>query len=306
MECHPYQRWGYSTSQILVPNTIGYLRALRETLDLKIVNLTEKYNVAICRSLSSQLHVKLPRELRDMVYEQLVGTNVTVNNMSTGDKPSRNSWGSSHYGRYIFARDDKELPYFASDPRTASDQLCHGHHWDKRITGQTFAHGLAYAWYKCNEFIIPSWNRDATLNFLDMDRFLGGQDPKSLIRQITKEIAVCEDIYIFGSFADWCRRTKASIDALVARGACGQMRIHIQFILEMRCRHHDQILFLTIIRELFPAIVRLRRAGLNVEVTAEDLHGPRRSPQSTKEMQDAMREWTEILDRDVKVSRNSE
>jgi hypothetical protein len=79
-----------------------------------------------------------------------------------------------------------------------------------------------------------------------------------------------------------------SIDALVARGACNQIRVHIQLIVEMQCRHRDHCLFIEV-QELFTAVLGLKRAGLKVDVTVEDLYGSRRSPQSSEKMQGAMR-----------------
>jgi hypothetical protein len=84
----------------------------------------------------------------------------------------------------------------------------------------------------------------------------------------------------------------ASIDALLARGACNQIRVHIQLIVEMQCRHRDHCLFIEVLQELFTAVLGLKRAGLKVDVTVKDLYGSRRSPQSTEKMQGAMREWT--------------
>jgi hypothetical protein len=70
------------------------------------------------------------------------------------------------------------------NPASPCHFMCHRR---QHVEDRRARHG-GYTWYKCNEFIIPSWNRDVSLSFLDIDRFLDSQDPNSLIRLVTNEI----------------------------------------------------------------------------------------------------------------------
>jgi hypothetical protein len=68
----PAQQWGTRATGRHVPNWIDDLLDMADALDCNIVEVAGDYNVATCRILSSQVHVKLPRELRNMVYDFVI------------------------------------------------------------------------------------------------------------------------------------------------------------------------------------------------------------------------------------------
>jgi hypothetical protein len=65
-------------------HTVTELRAECAAIDREIATATYAYDAAVCQEVCTAMCTKLPRELRDMVYEYLVRGYVVVNNCSTG------------------------------------------------------------------------------------------------------------------------------------------------------------------------------------------------------------------------------
>jgi len=152
-------REGKGKMMIFDPSNSHIVRKLRseaEAIHERIVTAVEIYNAAVCLETSINMCAKLPRELRDMVYEHLVGGEVSVNNCSTGVKVTGKSMCTSLvYNLPRTGHDTHAQPYFADSPCTASDQLCSELLWRSGRTDPMAAAELRCAWYRFNEFLIP-------------------------------------------------------------------------------------------------------------------------------------------------------
>jgi hypothetical protein len=120
---------------------------------------------------------------------------------------------------------------------------------------------------------------------------------------VTKELAFSELESLDQD--DWSKHMIESIDALMPLRACNQARVHIQIILGIQRGPFEQDSFQNLLRMLHPAILRLRQAGLRMQVTLDDVLLFRRGTQSCERLQDTLRTWTEQLDGEMEVSRYS-
>lgn len=147
-------------------------------IDAEIVAATDEYNIAVTRKISDEGLTKLPRELRDMVYEFLVPQKVDIFAEPTvPDLPM--TWGK-----------EESTLYFASKPRTVDDGLCPEHYWRDEALGNQMIRELVERFYQASDFqVIPISYKprefapevSTVSSILKHDRFEFGLEPHKLI-----------------------------------------------------------------------------------------------------------------------------
>jgi hypothetical protein len=143
-------------------------------IDSDIQVATEEYNNVTCRQLATLLIHRLPRELRNAVYQHHVPRK--VKRIYTGVEVHLN------------ARVEREYvcgygPYIPISARSVDDALCSSHFWRPEVIEVHIARELAESFYRYAKFS-GTWHDSAesVLPFLlKTDRFDMGLTPQSFI-----------------------------------------------------------------------------------------------------------------------------
>jgi hypothetical protein len=271
----------------------------RDVIKTTVYDLTAEYDAAVRLEVCSHMCVKLPRELRDIVYTHLIRGRVSVNNCYPGDPIVGVIYrrGSpidiERTGREI--HDDH---YLAKEPRTANDELCRERFWQEQATGAQVADELVQTWYHATEFVIP-WNSPLQfLSFIDVDRFHAGHDPASLITRVTREISVRDMMNRLLTDNELQYRTVTSFEALAALGS--QARVHIRFLLQVYPYSNDEDALDEVMAMFDDVVVDLIKEGLRVHASVE--HPGVRTKESRSGMDKMVNDWVEKLQGRAKVS----
>jgi hypothetical protein len=270
----------------------------RDVIKTTVYDLTAEYDAAVRREVCTRMCVKLPRELRDIVYTHLIHGRVSVNNRYPGQPivSFRHRKASPHAfdctGRKIH-----DLHYFAKEPRTADDELCRERFWQEEATGAQVAGELVQTWYRATEFVIPWSSPLQFLSFIDVDRFDVGIHPASLITKVTREVAVRDMLSGRSGPHNSQDRTIEAFEALMDLGT--QARVHVRFLLEVNPYSNDEDALEEVMAIIDNVVIDLMNEGLRVRASVE--YPGVRTKESRSRMDKTVSDWVVKLQGRVKV-----
>ncbi|KAF2791424.1 hypothetical protein K505DRAFT_376773 [Melanomma pulvis-pyrius CBS 109.77] len=122
----------------------------------------DEYAMVSCRGLCQKLHATLPQELRDKVYEQVLG----MANIQVSEKNGRG-----------IVRD--RVPCGVGIP----DYLSLLHYWDPAWVGLNFLKELARDWYRVTTFDF-NYRTNLIPRFLDENIWGQGLRPRELVSKV--------------------------------------------------------------------------------------------------------------------------
>ena len=198
-----------------------------------IKEATKAYNVAVCRTIGPAVYGRLPRELRDMIYEYLT-TRLT----------------------YICFEDVK---FVLDNANTYS--ICPEHYWRADVIGSEVAHELREAWYRDSTFYVE---RDQSTEYLvSKDYFNVGLQPRELITNLIRRI------WVDGRETEAANaQILRYLEELFLLRTVTQLRVDV-YMPNVDWKEMHKVLrkALQLIR---PTILRLRRSGYQCKITASE------------------------------------
>jgi hypothetical protein len=258
-------------------------------ISAEIETATEKYNIAVCRSVGPRMMTVLPRELRDIVYRYLTSDNVKLYAYPNHSDPPM-------YVKY----DSPAAPYFPISLRTANDAFCSAHWWQDRALGADIAFELRESWYRNSQFVFVQRPRKVTPQPLGVeeiirtDRFKLGLHPEQLITNFTIRVLLPKK-----QLLQWAQSPNDVLKTLQDLFFLRQKaRITV-------CIHHwinssgdplEQGLN-ALLQSIFPQLLQLRRAEYCLKVEFQDVQHLMRD-----KIRNVWDSWMRRLDEEAKVS----
>jgi hypothetical protein len=146
----------------------------------------EEYAKASCLSLCENMCIALPRELRDMVYEYLIGdTTVFVDRAARhASRSPIVSWPFSSmpytYSKISHGRLCTTTSSFQDSPLHPTSSIVHC--WNYEFVGHDMLKEMPHTWYRTTTFIFldPSVFR----SFFECDLWKCGLDPRELVQSV--------------------------------------------------------------------------------------------------------------------------
>lgn len=198
-----------------------------------IEEATEAYNVAVCRTIGPAMYRKLPRELRDMIYEYLTTSVLHLTPIAA---------------------------YFASED-SDKDDLCPERYWRADVIGPEVIHELRESWYRNTTFHVDGDQSIKTL--LDKDRFDAGLQPRELINKVTRQIGI-----VTGTTEEGNMQTVLHLYELFLLRTLTQLQVNV-YMSHVRSGERDKM-FRSILRLIRSTILRLRKSGYQCTVTLDE------------------------------------
>lgn len=169
---------------------------LEEQLELCQNDLDKElylYAMESSKALCSKIYDQLPREIRDLVYDYLLGCfRIRVH-------------GNVFYSECC-CREGITPPYFHSQPASKLDRIADSHYWCVDIVGKGMQRELAEIWYRNGVFELGH-QTSLLQRFLTEDRWGLGLSPSKLIKfvEVTTQIPsfIEPDGIIYEHVPDW-------------------------------------------------------------------------------------------------------
>ncbi|KAI4958392.1 hypothetical protein J4E86_003992 [Alternaria arbusti] len=212
-----------------IKSNLGVARDVNK--DIK--EATKAYNVAVCRTIGPAVYGRLPRELRDMIYEYLT-TRLT----------------------YICFEDVK---FVLDNANTYS--ICPEHYWRADVIGSEVAHELRESWYRDTTFYVE---RDQSTEYLvSKDYFNAGLEPRELITDLIRRLWI-EERQTEAANAQILRYLDELFLLRTVTHLCVDLNMsNVRLIDKGR-------MFRGILQLIRPTILRLRRSGYQCKITTSD------------------------------------
>lgn len=214
-----------------------------------IEKATEAYNVAVCRNIGPAMYKRLPRELRDMVYEYLTTSKLHTTSITA---------------------------YLAVE-NSNTDILCPERYWRASVIGSEVAHELKESWYRNTTFRVDGNMSIKTL--LDKDRFGIGLEPRDLINKLTRQISV-----VGFSTKDGNVQTLLNLCELFLLRTVTQLHVNV-YISHVRTAVMEDMLWV-VLRLIRSTILRLRESGYQCSVTVDERCMEGISPETIRNWED--------------------
>jgi hypothetical protein len=283
-----------------IKSSLGMKRDIGKDIEDEV----EAYNIAVCQTLGRAMQDMLPRELRDMVYEHLTGSEVKL-----FLKESASSSGTSVHD---VQPPHKTGKYFITNPRTRHDPLCPEHFWRDAALGPDLARELMESWYRTTTFKIePSWYRTTTFKIephhpkgkssptimdclLSTDRFQDGLQLQLLISRVKEDVTIVPKRYLDDK--EWQARVLAELDEFskLRKGAHVQLLIYVSTAYEeLEGARATLELCLAFIR---PVVLRLRELDHRVRINVKTWW-------RSRVFEETMEQYVQATDVEVKESR---
>lgn len=152
------------------------LEELKATLETQVQQRLKRYATLSCRNLCSRMTFRLPRELRDAVYQIIL------------DPPTVHI----HQRDYIIIRGQYfSTRYFPNSGSPVSDYLGRQYYWNVEYVGPRMQKELAETWYRTATFGL-GFDRYLLEEFLTKDRWGLGIVPKQLITSLVADVDMIE------------------------------------------------------------------------------------------------------------------
>jgi hypothetical protein len=229
-------------------------------IDSDIQVATEEYNIVTCQQLAKLLIDKLPRELRDVVYQHLV--------------PRRVKRIYTVMEVYLDTCVEREYvcgygPYIPISPLSIDNTLCSGHFWRTEVIGVNMARELVESFYRYAMF---SGTRHSSTSsvlpfLLKNDRFNMGLNPQSFIGNFEHRFFIEDEQMASGYEASlWRKATLDGMEALFLLKKKASIRLKIE-IHESRLDPDYYVHLLDNLMELiFAGLLSLRRAAYRITI----------------------------------------
>jgi hypothetical protein len=243
---------------------------LERDLSRDIEEATEAYNIAVCHTIGPATHSRLPRELRDMIYEYLTAVELDL-------RIEHDPAGSDKLPQFA--------AYFAQQPRSENDKLCPERYWRDGVVGSEVAYELMQSWYQNSTFKLVSRDRDQCLQaLLNKDRFDADLQPRELITKFTHQFELGDSITMANADVLRC------LDGMFLFSKVTQLQVLVAF---SHCRDKVGALieFLALIHA---TILRLRKLGYLCSVFVPAGLWP------DKLFEKIIKEWEEDIEAEMK------
>lgn len=213
-----------------------------------VPSLIDQYAKVSCRGLCQKFHAAFPRELRDKIYECVLGSKtVEVQEKELAE----------------FAM-ETVVPYFRVVGTT--DKLGSPHYWNPAYVGAEVLRELTGTWYRVSTF---DFNARTFLipRFLDEDRWGQGLKPRELASKVKIQIwAVClKYSYIFEQLESlFGFKNHVSLHIEIDSIGYGEWWEDDWFRAEMSGKEIEKTM--EVILPIFPILNRLKDAGFRLSV----------------------------------------
>jgi len=130
-----------------------------------------------CSELCGQMHMSLPIELRDMIYDCIIGMPGDKEHILCLNRVTRH--GEMFHNGITY--DNPQMKNEVRSRRLSLRWWCNGY------MGRTVALEIVQRWYKTREFILPGFSNDVS-RFFEGNPFRKKIQPSAFIKHVTFEI----------------------------------------------------------------------------------------------------------------------